>query len=464
MSFVTNFLGARVAGFNSSVGWNLAGPSQLTVRLVNDPAFGLAFAPPPVGTPVAFGFFGFNFSGLLQKFEEKAAQDGNPVFEAVVVDPRELLDGAQVILGGFSGATSSVPNLYNAFGYWESGAFGAAEANDGGMPWWKVRDALVQMANTPGGTGFGGPLTFRGATYSLDLSELPSAPPYYRVGGGTAMSLLELISQVCEDGGCDFFVELRGFRIVVRTVSRAQNPPLGVLSALAAANYGATLVRSNAGLECRNELTSAFLVGGDVTELHMTDGLKQMWGFDLLGNPITGTKKKQDVYEPLNDKLRQADGTVQAQFLKKLGTITYEEMTLNASCVADVVGALTYKCSTWEMRAAQTNQDTWLAYMNAYRKDVVKTAGLANLFDMTGPAKALLPGNNGPGWPCGTTSSTRPSRTSRPWPAGRWRPTPTPAPSACTSSSRPRPTSTTGGSTSPPCPSCSARPSRRPSR
>jgi hypothetical protein len=72
---------------------------------------------------------------------------------------------------------------------------------------------------------------------------------------------------VCEDGGCDFFVELRGFRIVVRTVSRAaQNPPLGVLSALAAA-YGATLVRSNAGLECRNELTSAFLVGGDVTEL-----------------------------------------------------------------------------------------------------------------------------------------------------------------------------------------------------
>lgn len=396
MSFSVVFMGARVLGFQASVGWNLSGASQLTVHLVDDPATGAAFAPPPAGSPVYFTFFGFNFFGLYQRGVEKKGPDGNPVYEVTVTDPRELLEGAQVVLAGYTGP-ATVPNLFNAFGYWESGSFGAAGANDGGMPWWKVRDAVVAMANAPGGTSFGSPISFRGYKYSLDLSELPNAPAYYRVGAGVSMSLLELVAQVCEDGGCDFFVELRGFQIKVRTVSRAANPPLGVLSALASSAYGGTLVRSEVGVEVRNELTSAVVVGGEVTSLYLTGGLAQFWGFDPLGNPILGAARKQDVYEPLNTKLRQKDGSLQAQFLKKIGAVSYEEMRLNATSVSDVIGSLTYTCSTWEMRAAQTNHETWLAFVNKYRPELVRRLALPSPFNMDGLAAALLPGPSGNG-------------------------------------------------------------------
>jgi hypothetical protein len=287
MSFVVGtFLGARVRSFQSSIGWNLGSPSQLMVRLVDDPATGAAFSPVLVGTPVFFEFYGFRFSGLFQRYVETRGPDGNPVYEVTVVDPREILDGAQVIVGQYSGSVGAVKNLYNAFGFWEGLGFGQAQANEAGMPWYKIWQAVTNLANTPKYGTFGGPLTFQGVAYSLDLGDLPGAPPYYRVGGGVSVCLLEAIAQVCEDGGCDFFVELVGFTIRVRTASRARPPRLGFISALANTNWAGTVIRSEAGLECRNELTSAFLVGGEVTTLWLTGALEQFWGYSADGRPI----------------------------------------------------------------------------------------------------------------------------------------------------------------------------------
>jgi hypothetical protein len=380
MSFSVTFLGARVRSFQASIGWNLGATSELRVRLVDDPTTGAAFAPQPVGTAVYFTFFGFNFFGLLQRWTENRGSDGNPVYDVTVVDPREILDGAQVITDGYAGTVGSVANLYNAYGYWESVGFGASQANEGGMPWVKIWQAVVNMANTPGGTPYGGPLTFRGATYTLDLSELPGPPPYYRLGGGVAVSLLEAISQVCEDGGVDFFVELRGFTIRIRTVSRAAQPPLGTLSAIANSAWGGTLVRANSGLEVRNEMTSAFLIGGEQTQLFTTASVKQFWGFDPLGVPILGTKRQKEFFEPFNAKTPA--GTV----LKKVGTLTVEYMNLNASAVADVVGSLRYQCSDLEMRLAQVNEESWRTYMATHRKDDAKRFGVTGVFDAVAAA------------------------------------------------------------------------------
>jgi hypothetical protein len=375
MSFSVTFLGARVRSFQASIGWNLGAPSELRVRLADDPATGAAFAPQPVGTPVYFTFFGFSFFGLLQRWTENKGSDGNPVYEVTVVDPREILDGTQVITDGYAGTVGGVANLYNAYGYWESIGFGASGANEGGMPWLKIWQAVVNMANTPGGTAYGGPLTFRGATYSLDLSELPGPPPYYRLGGGVAVSLLEAVAQVCEDGGMDFFVELRGFTIRVRTVSRAAQPPLGTLSAIANSAWGGTLVRANSGLEVRNEMTSAFLIGGEQTQLWTTASVKQFWGFDPLGTPIVGVKRSVEFFEPFNKNTPA--GTV----LKKVGVQTVEYMNLNASAVADVVGSLRYQCSDLEMRLAQVNEPSWRTYMGTHRKDDAKRFGVTAVFD-----------------------------------------------------------------------------------
>jgi hypothetical protein len=375
MAFIVGmFLGARVRAFQSSIGWNLGSPSQLTVRLVDDPATGAAFRPVLVGTPVFFEFYGFRFAGLFQRWVETRGQDGNPVYEVTVVDPREILDGAQVIVGQYSGSVGSVKNLFNAFGYWEGKGFGQAQANEAGMPWYKIWQALVNIANTPSYGSFGGPLTFQGFAYSLDLGQLPGAPPYYRVGGGVSVSLLEAIAQVCEDGGCDFFVELVGFTIRVRTASRSRPPALGYISALANTNWAGTVIRSESGLECRNELTSAFLVGGEVTTLWLTGALEQFWGYSADGLPIKS--------QPFSFQVFAKQGFSDFVFggPQLLGTVTTEIANLNATPVADLVGSLSYPCTVFEMRLAQAGPSPWALFMMEHRPQVAAMVGLTPEF------------------------------------------------------------------------------------
>jgi hypothetical protein len=366
MSFTqATFLGASIRGFTSSIGWNVGQPSQLSIALVEDPANGDLFAPVPVGTPIFFTVGSFNFFGLLQKHERRNDVNGLPVYDVVCVDPREILDGAQVVIAGYNGSVGSIPNLFNAYGWWEdaaNGGFGGSLANDAGIPWTKVRDAVVAMANQPFVGTYGGPLNYRGVTYSLDLSEVPSPPIYYRVGGNN-VSLLELIAQACEDGGCDFFVELRGFTIRVRTVSRATQPPLGTITALVNTNTG-NVVRSSSGIEARHEVTSSFLVGGEVTTLYQSNSVQAFWGFDIVGNPIVSVDGTFD--------LKDAAGNISS-------SVATEFMNLNAQPVADIIGQTDYPCSLLEMRMAKCNLNTWSSFMIHQRKSMADRIGLTTL-------------------------------------------------------------------------------------
>lgn len=370
MAYTGTFLGAEVRAFRSTIGWNMGSPSTLTVGLVNDPALGNSFAPVGIGQPVYFQFYGFTFAGLLQKWEERRGQDGNPIFEVTAVDPREILEGAQIITSSYSGETGSIRNLFNAFGYWEAQGFGQSLSNESGMPWHKIREAVTNMANQPAMGTRGGPLTFQGFQYGLDLSDMPSTPSYYRVGGGVSISLLEAIAQVCEDGGVDFFIELVGSTIRVRTHSRAVAPRLGTITAIANSNKSSgTLVNSAAGLECRNEITSAFLVGGEQTTLWMTTSITQFWGYDVDGAAIYSSPWKLDIYNKETDPKKR----------KKLYTINADQMILNASPISDIIGDVRYPCTTLEMRLAQANKESWLLWMKEYRPKDAQKLGITSI-------------------------------------------------------------------------------------
>lgn len=455
MSFGSKkFLGASVRGFNSGIGWNVGSPSTLTVQLVVDPRDGDVWTPVSEGTPVFFEFYDFRFSGLLQKHEKTGDVGGYPTYEVVCVDPREILEGAQVILGNYTSTVGTVKNLFNVYGYWESLGFGLSYSNEAGIPWFRVREGLLTLANLPvQGLGFGSALSYRGVTYGLDLSELPAPPDFYRVGGSLSIGLLELIAQICDDGGCDFFVELRGFVIKIRTVSRKNQPPLGTISALVdAATAGGTIVRSRVGVEARNETTSAFLVGGEVSDLHLTDSLTSFWGYDIVGAPILGQFGRLDLLDKdfsgqlksalfANNKLCEIDrfqrpagfrwpafpiymlvdneiiqltaqnlddvyeikraqfGTT-AAFHKKDAKVYLlwwaeycDRMNLNASPVADIIGSVVYQCSTFELRLARANFESWAVYVSKFRKEIAERIGLLSPFNnMGGPGGAIGPG------------------------------------------------------------------------
>lgn len=355
------FCGASVRGFSSSIGWNEQS-STMKISLVEDPDNGDFFNPVPVGTPIFFSYGAFNFYGLLQKWVKSNNPGGNPTFELDCVDPRQILEGAQIITGGYRGPVT-VNNLFNAFGWWENlTGFGSSLSNDAGMPWNKIIRAITVMSNSLEGD-YGTALNYRGVRYSLDLSEVPQPPDFYRIPSGT-IGLMEAINLLCEDGGCDYFVELNEYTIKVRTVSRLTQPELGAISALAESGYGTSLVSSSAGLEARlsSEPSSAFVIGDQQKTLYFAygDAIQPFWGFDIDGNPILGS-----------------------------GSGINHTMQLNASAVASIVGGFQYECNVLEMLMALASYDSWASYMWKAKPAMAATIGVLGGFQANAIFQAL---------------------------------------------------------------------------
>lgn len=372
------FCGSTVRSYTSQIGWSVGQPSQIAVSLVDDIPNGDRFSPPLPGSPAYFSYGNSDFFGLFQKYEVKNAVDGRPVYEVILTDPRELLDGAQVIIGSYRGPTGGIPNLINAFGYWENLDFGASGSNEAGMPWYKILQALETICNSGAGGTFGGPLVLNGVSYGLDLSQLPFPSNSYRLGG-TSISLMDAIAQICEDGGCDFFVRLRGFTIQIVTVSRVAQPQLGTIQRVV--NEGlatGTVTRASVGLEFRNEVTSSFVIGGPVTTLFQTDqsAIRSFWGYDPDGFAIWSSN--------YNLELKDNNGNVIVAF-------PTEAMLLNAGPVADIVGSDRYFCTTFEMQLAKSNYDTWAMYMVGNRADQARAWKILSTFTGVDPSKVLNP-------------------------------------------------------------------------
>jgi hypothetical protein len=342
-----SFCGASVTGFSSSLGW---GPnkSTLDVQVIEDQKNGDLFNPPPLGMPCYF-YFGasFHFWGILQTWNHTNSDRGGSFqYSLKLEDPRELLMGVPLILNNYHGSTYGVSNILNCYGYWEDAlGYGGAEVNASGMPWYKILNAVQTLTNLPAQTTYGGPLYYRGVHYAVDLSMLPVPPPYYRVGGGASISLMQAIQTVCDESGYDFFVELDPGLVVpiirVFTVSRYLQPPLGTIAALTSSNWGGTVCHADNGLELRNESTTSFIIGGDVCDLHQTSELQPFWGYNLDGSPT-------------DNMIVNIPG---------LGycNAAYVNVQEIADCFND--GRMYYFLTEFEIRAALSDAECWARYV-----------------------------------------------------------------------------------------------------
>jgi hypothetical protein len=367
------YAGASLRSFNASIGWN-GQRGQLGAQLVEDAANGDAFVAPTVGQPGYFSFGDFAYFGLVQAWKKLWGGDGLPLYEVVLVDPADVLETATVLVGGYDDSVGGVRNVLNAYGFWEGQSFGLSLVNEAGMLWSRVQAAILAMVNSSSQGTYGGPLVYRGVSYGLDLSELPQPPADYRIGG-VAAGLLEIIQAICEDGGHDFFLELDGLRVKVRTVSRRNQPPLGTMSSLVELNLGNTVVRAQTGVEARNETTAAFLVGGEVQTVFQSsfDEVYQFWGHDVNGVPILGSSGNLDLYDASDPPVL-------------LSSLPTDYAQLNCSSVADIIGHTSYRCSTHEMRLAQANANSWQMFILAHRRDIANRIGLTSPFAMMGGA------------------------------------------------------------------------------
>lgn len=412
----TLFMGCSVMSFSASCGWNEQ-VSEVTVQLVEDPCTtpaerpkhywdedlnaqttttadpGFIGAKEMIGAPMYFRVGDFEFCGLLQDYEQHSAQGGRPTYTVKLVSPQLILEGVQLIVGEYAGATSSVTNLYNPFGFMESfgvacpattfnganfgtlaGGYGGSGRNDNGMSWNNIATGFNILCNaTPSiiGTQWGGGrVTYRGYSYAataalggyglipgtqyfVDISELPTPPSYYRVEG-PAVGLLESISQLCEESGYDYYLELLPVQdgaldatgiakfLKFRTVSRAVAPTVGQISSFIS-NQATTLQSASAdglidaaeGFELRNEVTSTFYFGGNHETVYQNYGAEPdcdhddiilpYWGLDSDKNFIISCKDADGFWE---FPMETAQLNAQLQVLSLPASVTISEKEL----------------------------------------------------------------------------------------------------------------------------------------
>jgi len=405
----TRFLGASIASFSTQIGWNEQSTS-LTVSLVEDTstvttkrrwasysgdtltpfsAFTTtttadSFAPPSLGSPVHFRFDDFIFNGVLQSWEKK--NDFNGIYyECTVHGATEILSAVQLIIGGYSGTVSAIPNLINVFGYYEDIDFGAAQVNEAGIPWAPtnaigLKSGINALINTTT-SAYTGKMWLKNQRYLINLTNLPATPVYYRIGGNS-VNLLEVISQVCQDAGFDYYVDLtynygtaldntnsNAPVITFKTVSRQAIPDLNLLKDFIDARTDAGA--KSRGREFRNEETVAFMVGGQQERLYTqylaldsnpaNNTIWPYWGLDAQGNAI--------ISSGINDA----------------NTFTLDTRQVNCSGV----GA-TYSCNVGEIRAAMADMDSWMSYIGITNPDREAALGLAGRLNMSPEVSGIL--------------------------------------------------------------------------
>lgn len=288
----TLFLGCSVMSFTASAGWG-SQSSNLTVNLVKDTCAGpkvywdgtltrqswtaadpgfLGLTYRIVGCPVYFRVADFEFSGIVQSWNETNSASGKPTYQVIITDPRQIIQNAQIITGDYQGGVGNITNIINAYGFleafgdssvscpqysqvsqgvyspgdlspdWavfgsESGGYGGSEINSNGMKWNRIAQAINALWNripmvTNAWSPFGR-LLFRGVNangfglmgydrvvFDSSGSALGYLNEYYidiseipNVSdfirlSGTKVSVMDAITAVCDACGYDYYVEL----------------------------------------------------------------------------------------------------------------------------------------------------------------------------------------------------------------------------------------------------------------
>lgn len=275
------FLGASVLSFNASLGLG-SSESSLNVDLVEDCENNDQFMPINgligVGAPAYFSAGTFQFGGVLTNWTATQGASGQ-TFNVKLVDPRQLLENTAVVTDSYLGPPVQGLNYFNAYAYWESQVlqgncvvFGSSLGGERGMPYQKIIEALQGMNPTI--------YSPTGYAYTINFSSFPSGlPEYYRVAG-PSVTLLQLLQDVCDVMGFDFYVNLLPGAIINIGLINLKTPVTSFSSIVAAYNSIATDL--SYGQELRNEVTKTVLFGEYQHYLSQVNKFNYFFGEDLI--------------------------------------------------------------------------------------------------------------------------------------------------------------------------------------
>lgn len=291
------FLGLTVLSCNATLGWGTQ-ESSLSVDLIEDCDAGDAFIGSEMnGAPVFFTIYAngipnpevdpiFQFGGVLTNWTVQQSQGGK-TYNVRVNDPRQLLENSVVVVDSYAGPPVKHVNYFNAYGYYEQAVytdndctvFGDATFKNSierGMPYIKIVQALQNMGIVI--------CSSTGYNYTVNLSRLLALnmPDFFKASG-PGLSILQIIQDVCDANGADFYVYLAPPNSI-EVVPVVLNPTLGLDQLVNLYNGRATDL--SYGRELTNNKVKTIVFGAQQHYLTYSTDFNYYFGEDKQGNPI----------------------------------------------------------------------------------------------------------------------------------------------------------------------------------
>lgn len=291
----------------------------------------------------------FEFGGILTNYTATQSSSGR-TFNAKIIDPRVLLENSTVVVSNHITGPIKHRNYFNVFAYYEQNilpsgmkedqpedlllplspgypvynealypsgdssisdctVFGLSNNNDTGMSYRQIYQALNKMkpliyspnyseAYNPELKGrdltiAGNKLHHEDNVFQLDLTGFPDPPPYFRVAG-PSVTILQLLTMVCDALGLEFIVTLERsedypaspHKIVIHTKKIEK----GDYSESIRDNilyYDGKSIDFSYGKELRLDKTRSILLGEQKHNLYESSIVDYFFGEDKDGNPIT---------------------------------------------------------------------------------------------------------------------------------------------------------------------------------
>lgn len=291
------FLNSTVLSFNGSLGFG-GQESSLTVELVDDCDAGQVFPGMDpsllIGSiqyfPTNSGGMLFSFGGIVTDWKINESSGGK-TYSVTLSDPRRLLENVMIIVDTLSVGTSNPgPNTFNVYAHFETpppgaqpcDSFGSSlSSSERGMPYWKVIQGLRQMQI--------GTVTPTGTLLGIDLSNIDYTilPQHYRVNG-PAVSLLQIITDITEATGYDFYVYLGSNNTIKFEFIDLKTQPtnLNALSTLIS-QFGEVAIDRSYGRELRIEKQKTMILGEKKHYLMPVSTFKPFFGENAACLPVT---------------------------------------------------------------------------------------------------------------------------------------------------------------------------------
>ena len=277
------FLGATVLSFNSSLGLG-SSESTLKVDLIEDCDDNDAFHPKNgtifVGSPVYFKAGDFQFGGVLTAWNVSQGGSGK-TYSADISDPRQLLANSVVVIDSYLGPPAQAINYFNVYNSIEGdvlqgncNVFGLSNSNERGMPYTNIITALQQMNPTI--------YSPTGYEFTINFGSFPQGvPEYYRVPG-PSVTILQLLEDVCDVLGYEFYVNLNDGGVINIGLIDLKIPPTSFGAIIEAFDGKATDL--SYGQELRNEITKTVLFGEKQHYLSRVTQFSNFFGEDFINN------------------------------------------------------------------------------------------------------------------------------------------------------------------------------------